>query len=309
MRKCFMYIDDTHWVFKEIAKEMPDSIYDHPFMAMLKKAHDLYGIKIQLNVFYRNSFFYGSTEEFCLKDMPDKYKKEWQDASDWLRFGFHSKEEFPDYPYLNAKYEDVKKDVEELKTEIARFACERSFALGTIPHWNAMSLAGCSALRDAGVKIMNSTCGPVHEYNGDPTSIPYGHEWRLLHNRQPETKCFSRGDRNTAIASSLCAHNHVDDLAENTDMKTTKTYVDEKTGLNMKVLKNGIILNLYKLNEIEDAYKDLIGDEFITTGNHEQYFYPYYFNYQPEFADKLLKAAEILSENGYEFIFLEDLAL
>ena len=307
MRKCFMYIDDTLWVFKEIARALPDSIYDHPFMAMLKKAHDLYGAKIQLNVFYRNSFFYGSTEEFSLKDMPDKYKAQWTEASDWLRFGFHSREEFPDYPYLNAKYCDVLKDINDIKSEIARFACERSFALGTIPHWNAMSLEGCRALRDAGIKIVHSTCGPVSEYNGDPNSIPYGHDWRLLHNRQPETKCFGRGDRNVAIAHSLCAHNHVDDFPANAKIKTTETYVDEKTGLKMKALKNGIILNHYALAELPQAYEKLIGDEFITTGNHEQYFYPYYFNYQKEYADKLLKAAQILSENNYEFIFFEEL--
>ena len=65
MKKCFMYIDDVVFVFRDIARQKPKSIYDHPFMAMLKKAHDEYGMKIQLNVFLRTDFFYGS-DEFTL---------------------------------------------------------------------------------------------------------------------------------------------------------------------------------------------------------------------------------------------------
>ena len=80
MKKCFLYIDDVVFVFRDIARQKPKSIYDHPFMAMLKKAHDLYGMKIQLNVFLRTDFFYGS-DEFTLSDMPDCYKEEWTAAS------------------------------------------------------------------------------------------------------------------------------------------------------------------------------------------------------------------------------------
>ena len=52
MKKCFMYIDDVVFVFRDIARQKPKSIFDHPFMAMLKKAHDLYGMKLQLNVLF-----------------------------------------------------------------------------------------------------------------------------------------------------------------------------------------------------------------------------------------------------------------
>ncbi len=127
MKKCFMYIDDVVFVFRDIARQKPKSIYDHPFMAMLKKAHDLYGMKIQLNVFLRTDFFYGS-DEFTLSDMPDCYKEEWTAASSWLKFGFHAKQEFPDYPYVNARYEDILLDFGYLIKETERFACKNNVA-------------------------------------------------------------------------------------------------------------------------------------------------------------------------------------
>ena len=36
---------------------------------------------------------------------------------------------------------------------------------------------------------------------------------------------------------------------------------------------------------------------------HEQFFYPDYYAYQPDYMKKVLLAAEIVSQNGYEFIF------
>ncbi len=108
MKKCFFFIDDVIWCLRDIARQKPKSIFDHHFLKALKKAHDMYGLKVQLNLFYRLDFYYGM-DEFTLKDMPDTYKKEWEENSDWLRFGFHSLQEFPDYPFVNADYDDVKK--------------------------------------------------------------------------------------------------------------------------------------------------------------------------------------------------------
>ena len=108
-KKAYFYIDDVIWLFRDLTRMRPKSIYDNAFMKVLKKAHDLYGMKVQLNVFLRTDFYYGN-DEFYLAETPDCYKAEFEEASDWLKFGFHSKQEFPDYPFVNASYEDVKKD-------------------------------------------------------------------------------------------------------------------------------------------------------------------------------------------------------
>ena len=65
MKKAYFYIDDTIWLFRDLTRNRPKSIYDHPLMAVLKEAHDRYGMKVQMNVFLRTDFFYGN-DEFCV---------------------------------------------------------------------------------------------------------------------------------------------------------------------------------------------------------------------------------------------------
>ena len=147
---CF-YTDDVIWCLRDVARNRPNSIFDQPFFAMIKRAHDDFGMTMQLNLFYRTDFFYGG-EEFTLRDMPDCYKAEFEENSDWLRFTFHAKQEFPDYPYINAKYEDVKRDCKDIFDEIRRFAGEASISHAVIPHWMPISREACMALADSGVR-------------------------------------------------------------------------------------------------------------------------------------------------------------
>ncbi len=162
-KKCYFYIDDVIWVF-----------------------HDLTSLK-PLNVFYRTDFYYGD-DEFTLADMTDAYKAEWEAAADWLKLGFHSKQEFPDYPYVNASYEDVKNNFDAIKKEICRFAGLESFAYATVTRWLPMSKEGGQALRDGGIKIMTVSSGDKQPYNGDPFSLPYGMQDACcrIESRRPE---------------------------------------------------------------------------------------------------------------------------
>ena len=307
VKKCFSFIDDVIFTFRDIARERPKSIFDNPFMKMLKKAHDLYGMKVQLNAFFRTDFFYGS-DEFSLSEMPDCYKSEFEEASDWLKIAFHAKQEFPDYPYVNADYDDVKMDFDKFRKEVFRFAGEKSFAYSVIPHWNPISKDGCRALYDSGVKIISASAGERFAYNGDPASLPYGHAFRLLQNRKPETELYFRGGRNTAINSSICAYNHLPaELMEAMKKKLT-AYKDEETGIYFKRFSYGPCLNLYQLDELEEGFSKAGFDgEYFGYGNHEEYFYSDYYAYQPDYADKVLKAAEIMHRNGYEYFFVEEI--
>ena len=56
-KKAYFFIDDVIWCMREITRLKPVSIFDVPFLEMLKKAHDLYGLTVQLNLFYRTDFF------------------------------------------------------------------------------------------------------------------------------------------------------------------------------------------------------------------------------------------------------------
>ena len=46
--------------------------------------------------------------------------------------------------------------------------------------------------------------------------------------------------------------------------------------------------------------------EHVVFADHEQYFYRDYLAYQPDYAEKIFKAAGYLRRLGYEFVFIED---
>lgn len=299
-KKAYFYIDDTFWVLRDITRQRPEKLFDNPFLKMLKNAHDNYGLKAQLNLFYRADSFYGY-DQFTLADVTDAYKAEFEDASDWLKFAFHALEEFPDYPHVNATYEDTKWLFEIIKKEVLRFAGEKSFTYTTCPHWLPTSKDGVRALKDCGVKLMDATAGDVEEYNGDPNSLPYGHAFRLLNNRQPETKLFTRKTRDAAISRSICGYNHLTQEQWDEIYDTTKKIYDEETGILFKKF-NSTLLNATPFEEMEEEYAPLLDREYVGICIHEQYFYADYFAYQPDFADKVNKMCEILTGAGFKFI-------
>lgn len=191
-KKAYFFIDDTIWAFRDIARQKPASIFDQPFLALMKEAHDKYGMKVQLNLFYQTDFF-------------------------------------------------------------------------------------------------------------------YGHSFRLLQNRKPETALFTRVSLNAAITRSICGYNHLTpDLVEPT-YYTCKAHYDEATGMHFKRMCNGPVLNLSTLDGLSEEFAPITDKEFVGYATHEQYFYPEYFLYQTDYADKIEKAAKIIYENGYEYVFIEDL--
>lgn len=307
MKRAQLFIDDVIWTFRDLTREKPKSMFDHPFMKMLKKAHDDYGVKTQLNCFYRTSFWYGN-DEFSLKDMTDAYKKEFEEASDWLKLGFHSIEEWPDFPYLNADYDLVDENFKRIKNEIVRFAGENSFAKCVLPHWAPISKEGIKAFYDNGVRITYATRGKREPWDGKQDSLPYGHSFRLLHNRKPETMVFSRSNVAKGIDKSICAYNHLDEEVYNACVGKWQTVYDEETGMNFTCSAE-IVHNLLSKEEIVTKANLLIEKnyEYITTASHEQYFYPNYFAYQPDYAERFFAMFETLKDGGYEFVFAEDL--
>lgn len=70
-----------------------------------------------------------------------------------------------------------------------------------------------------------------------------------------------------------------------------------------------LVLNLFEPSEIAQRLTELIreGREQINVMIHEQYFYPDYKAYQPNFEEKLSTALSILTENGYQSRLLEEL--
>ena len=302
-----LFIDDAIWFLRDLARQKPKSLFDNAFLKPLKEAHDRYGLKLQINLFYRTDFYYGM-DEFTLAEVPDSYKAEWQANKDWLRLGFHSLQEFPDYPWVNIDYDDVKKLFLMTKGEIDRFAGEGVFTMALVPHWCPMSKDGCRALKDLGVKLMECSVGPRYRYDGDRSRLPYGHAMRIENNRKPETAFFWRDSRDKSILSSVCSYNHISAKEEAATKNSYRFVKDLDTGMVFKHLFNDApVLNLVDVPTLKADITKLLGKEMLVFSNHEQYFFKEYFAYQSDYMEKVMVMSEMMAKNGYRFIFIEDL--
>ena len=307
-KRAAFYIDDVIFCFRDLARDRPKSIWDHFYFAAFKEAHEKYGLKVQMNIFYRNDFYYGAKgAEFTLKDMPDTWKDEFQAAKDWLRFGFHSYSEFPDYPLINASYDDVVWMWKTLTREVERFAGPGLFAKAVTPHWGPMSKEGCVALKDCGVKTIWCSAGKRYAYNGDRTVLPYGHAMRIENFRKPETAVYWRAGGGDDISVSACGYNH---LLPDQVAVTRGTYNwlhDKATGCNFMSFGCGApCLNLWRLEDIPGQMKAVLNEECLIHATHEEYWYPDYFAYQPDSREKLLTACRLVHDAGYDYFFIED---
>lgn len=305
-KKAYFYVDDVIWPFRDITREKPASIFDQTLLKMLKEAHDKYGLKVVLNSFYRTDYFYGD-DEFTLAEMTDAYKAEWEANSDWLKIGFHAKQEFPDYPHVNINYEDMKKIYTRFKNEVIRFAGEKTLSTAFNPHWSPVSKEGLKAMVEEGITIVSVTAGERKEYNGNPNTLPYGHALRLLNNKKPETGIFFRDSRDVAISDSLCGYNHISSEEYDRIIYTTDAIYNPEMDIYYKPYWNNACLNHTPIEELAEEIESKIGSEYVCAATHEQYSYPDYFAYQPESRDKLMIMCEIFEKYGYEYIFVEDL--
>ncbi len=67
-----------------------------------------------------------------------------------------------------------------------------------------------------------------------------------------------------------------------------------------------VILNQIPFDRVLDTISPLIGRNHMKVMIHEQYFYPDYRAYQPDFESKLETTFELLTQNGYISTFFEE---
>ena len=128
---------------KEITENRYRSIFEHPYLAMYRRLHEEFGLKVQLNLFYR-------TEGFNLSEMSDAYYDEWRKNADWLKLSFHSElENFR--PYESARYCEVYENCRRVNDQIKRFASPAALASTTTIHYCLLTDGGLKAIRDVGV--------------------------------------------------------------------------------------------------------------------------------------------------------------
>ena len=139
---CFT-VDDNIRFLKEITENQYQSIFDHPYLAMYRRLHKEFDLKIQLNLFFR-------MENFDLSQMSDAYYEEWKENSDWLKLSFHS--DFENVrPYEHSGYDVVYGDCKRVHEQIIRFASPKALANTTTIHYCLLTEDGLTAMRDNGV--------------------------------------------------------------------------------------------------------------------------------------------------------------
>ncbi|MCX6217854.1 hypothetical protein [Spirosoma sp.] len=258
-------IDDNIWFLRDIYQQQDNypSLFDNPYLGFLKQVHDTYGTTIHLNLFYE-------TEGFNLSQFPDRFKPEWQANADWLRLSFHARSEFPDRPYQQAGYEQVKHDCDCVKEQILRFAGETVMGPVTTLHWGEATVEGSRALRDAGY------IAQLGYFNVDDELPPVSY-YLTVEQRRNMKKRFVWHDNQEGItfvrASIVIDKTGLSDIVPFLD-----NYADKPSGL----------------------------PPFVDLLVHEQYFYPFYEAYQLDFRERVLTAVKWAADKGYTPAFLGD---
>ena len=110
-------IDDVTIALQSLS-HAGDSIYNVRFFRYIYALHRLLGLKMTLYVYAQN-------REWTLKDVTDIYKHELEEASDWLKFGFHA---VSDEQKENNYMPNFEGAFVEANKQIERFAGARSIA-------------------------------------------------------------------------------------------------------------------------------------------------------------------------------------
>ncbi len=246
-------------------KDEYKSIFENPYLAIYKKAHDLWGAKVHLNLFYEfddeaRSYFSDARPYFNLSMMTDKFKDEFRSNADWLKLSFHSKSEFPPKPYKFADGETVRRDCERVHAEIRRFAGEESLSQCTTVHFGEANEDGARALRALGYRAMTGYFIP------DECPVAY----------------YAPND--------LLEYVHGRDF-----------WYDTATDILFGRIDLVVNLNTHKenLQILREIMASPTRGGFVSIMIHEQYFHKDYVCHLPDFEARVVEACELIAKNGY----------
>ena len=261
-------LDDNIWFLQNIAKRQNEykSLFDDPYLCFLRDLHVRYGAKIHCNLYYECPEFGG----FCLTDMPDKYKPEWRANADWLHLSFHARADLPDKPYLTADYGTVKADAEAVMREIVRFAGEEALPPETTLHWGAATREGVRALRDTGVRTLAG--------------------------------CLCLDQRSEPLVSYYLTPDeirHIDRYGMWYDKREDVVFSKLDVVLNTGTCEGNV-------EKLENAYATHPEKGFWGFLMHEEYFYPFYRRYLPDFKERVTTALEWAEQKGLTPSFLTE---
>lgn len=292
-RRCEFYLDDHIFLFTDLARERPKRAFDHFYLSALRKLHEKYGMRVTLNTFYHNDH-----NEFLLKDMPDTWRSEFEDNADWLRFALHAYSEFPDRPYIESSRKKFTQEINQFRDEILRFAGEKSYIVPVVMHWGNISPGAADELIKLGAKCYSEALRPRlmgTPPNDELTSAEAAKEFRSEVYLPPQpalARHYGFGEEIDYMEKHGCRYD---------------------SGLKLFFFHDWIIVNLLPLEKIPRLFAETLkradryGCDVFSAGGHEQYSFPYYFNYQPDHIQKLDETMRLMVEDaGCKPVFFQD---
>jgi hypothetical protein len=212
---------------------------------------------------------YYETEGFDLSQMPDRFRPEWQANRDWIRLTFHARANDPDRPYIHAPPQKLVEDYRLVTREIERFAGKELTSPITTVHWGETTRAAARALRAEGVLGL---VGYFEERDESPRVSYYVTLPQFLH----------------LMKRDYWKDNEADLL----------------------FVRHDLVINTVALDQIVPHLKRVAADphqsEMMELMIHEQYFYPDYRAYQPDFRERVERAVRWVTERGYRPVFYAD---
>lgn len=262
-------IDDVIWCLENIYKHQEDynSIFDDPYLGMYRELHEKYGCHVHMHIYYQTD-----DGTFNLSMFPDKYRNEFGENANWLRFTFHALANLPDNPYRNASYDQVVEEGRMVEKEILRFAGPEVMSEVTSQHWSSSKIYGTRAFRALGFKVLEGYFW--FDKNGEPMVSYY-------------------------LNKEQTAHAHDRDFWVDTDE-------------DIIFVKSDIVLNEFSPDEIREKLDKISQNEnhcFMYLLIHEQYFYQHYDEYEPDYRERLVAGIEWCLKNGYRSSWISDFAI
>ncbi len=292
-RRCSFYLDDHIFVFTELAKQRPQRAFDHFYLKALKELHQKYGLKLTLNTFYHNAH-----EEFLLKDMPDIWKSEFEDNSDWLKIALHAYSEFPDRPYADASRKAFRHDYELMQNEVHRFAGKNAFIVPQVLHWNNVSPGIADEFIKLGGKCYSESLRPRVMSTPPEDELTAKEKMEEFRSEVyvPPTEPLARHYGFAEEISYLAKHGALYDR-----------------DLGLFFYHDWLVCNLLTVEEIPRLFNRVknnaatYGCDIFSACGHEQYSFPGYFNYQPDHLQKLNETTRLMVEEaGCRPVFFQD---
>lgn len=165
-KRMHISFDDTIGSLYDLYSRNRTSLFDSPFFSVLKQLHAAYGCVFSCYCFLEYLDNDQETVLYKLSDIPNTWATEFSANSDWLRFGFHSKNNYTNY--VSGTAAQATEDYEDFITEIIRITGSVDCIDTVVRLQNfAGNLISCQSMRDASCGLTGLLTSDASEITGD----------------------------------------------------------------------------------------------------------------------------------------------